>query len=372
MDSGHTGDRGTLLRKPANPSPGTARRLIPRFAAVLSAIFATLFFAGQAAAATPVAAAVASVTTLADRTLDSAAHVQPATAPVTRLVQAAAPVTALAQTAAPVTSAVQRVSAQATDTLADATPASLATHAEGAVGSVLSSASGVVEAAGTGASTLHRVISTGAGTIASEGSRVVTGLRAAKDPETETPAAGTVAATHPSIAQPKPVETHAASSAPTAGASAAAPAVTPATSAASSAATDRASRLPILAASCGSAGNGSCASARTATARIAALPRLALSSAGIASALNRQLGATALSGHARGSRTAPARPRPGPVPTPGGASPVAGAGSGFSPTLLLALACLLLLCWPGVMRRWARTAERWRLAPLALISARPG
>jgi hypothetical protein len=343
-----------MLRKPANPSPGTARRLIPRFAAVLSALLATLFFVGQAAAATPIVAAAGSLTTLAGRTAGSAPQAS------------ASPVTALAQAAAPVTSVVQRVSAQATNTLADATPASLATHAEGAVGSVLSTTSGAAEAAVTGV--LDRVIASGAPTITSEGPRVATVLRAAQDPAqpVPVPATGTVGRPRPSTAQPKAVAPSAASSAPTAGASPVAPAVAPATSAA----TDRASRLPARAPSCGR--GGSCAGAQATTATIAGRPQLALSSPVIGSALSRRATATALSGQAHGSRTAPARPRPEPVPSPGGASPVAGVGSGFSPPLLLALASLLLLCSPGVMRRLARASERWRPAPLALISARPG
>jgi hypothetical protein len=61
-------------------------------------------------------------------------------------------------------------------------------------------------------------------------------------------------------------------------------------------------------------------------------------------------------------------------PSPGGFSPTssAGAAGGLSAMTALALAALLLLAAPRAMRRLRRAGASWRLAPFALIPARPG
>ncbi len=63
-----------------------------------------------------------------------------------------------------------------------------------------------------------------------------------------------------------------------------------------------------------------------------------------------------------------------PAPSTGGFAPAssAGVGGGVSAATFLALAALLLLAAPRLMRRLRRNAAPWRLAQFSLIPARPG
>jgi hypothetical protein len=77
---------------------------------------------------------------------------------------------------------------------------------------------------------------------------------------------------------------------------------------------------------------------------------------------------------APGATPAPGEAVPARSPFPGGFSPTssAGAAGGLSAMTALALAALLLLAAPRAMRRLRRAGASWRLAPFALIPARPG
>jgi hypothetical protein len=368
------------LRKPSNPSTGSARAPIARLAVAASALalFGALSLAGQAGAALPVGAVVGNVGATAARDLDKATRSVPVV-----------PVPSVASATAPATKAIEQTTSAASDTLGKSV-STTTSNAVGTVSGLASTATGAGETvAGATASdaprahagaavtgVLHQASGAGAGALIHHVSHV----RAV--PPRNSPADGAPVTRPASVAPSRPRVDSARRSdgAPPAAMSGGSPAYLPAlTNAAATTSADRVvpSRCAAWGASGfrladGCPGRGVAASAIGPVA-ILPTPASALLTSSLARGQGSSVQALAPAGSRAGDRstppTAPSPPEPAPSP---GLSASAGGTSGLALSLLLTLTAVLLLAAPPALRRLRLASESWRLAPFALIPERPG
>jgi ribosomal protein L11 len=373
------------LRKPSNPSTGSARAPSTRLAVAVSALalavsLGMLSLAGQAGAAIPVGAVVGNVGATAVRDLDKATRSVPAV-----------PVPSVASATAPATRAIEQTTGAASDTLGKAASTTTA-NAVGTVSGLASATTGAGEAvanattsdaslAHAGAAVtgvLHHASSAGVGALVHSVSHVPA------VPPRSSPADGAPVSRPASVA-PSPPRVgsahHGDDASPVAAAisgdsSASPPAVTnaPTTTSAGRMIPSRcaASSASGFRLADGCSGRGAAPSAIVPLAILPA-PASALLAPGSAprEGPSVQALAPAGSGAGHGSTPAPAPSPPEPAPSPG-LSASAGGASGLALSLLLTLTALLLLAAPPTLRRLRLANESWRPAPFALIPERPG